>query len=55
VAAYIVLMLAFVIFASRILRKGPDMEAAVPARTGRALLDIRSAAEAGENPSREVF
>lgn len=55
VTAYIALMVAFVYFARRILMKGPDLEVAVPPRSRHALLDMRSAAEAGENPSREVF
>lgn len=54
IAAYAVLMVTFLYFARRIIRKGPDLELRPPHPRGVDLLEMRPAREAGDHPSREM-
>jgi cytochrome d ubiquinol oxidase subunit I len=51
--AYAVLMVTFLYFVRRIIRRGPDMEMSVPTRRGGQLLETRPVQEAGDHPAKE--
>lgn len=53
--AYALLMVAFLYFAARIIRKGPDRDLPTPPRRSGRLLDMRPVTEAGDHPSKEAF
>lgn len=55
VVAYALLMVTFLYFAARILRRGPDLDMPVPSRRGGSLLDTRTVHEAGDHPAKEAF
>lgn len=55
VVIYVLLMAAFLYFAARIIRRGPDLDMPAPARRGGSLLDTRTVREAGDHPAKEAL